>query len=99
MSEVLLFTKPWCFYCRRAKSLLESKGVRYDEIDVSSDPELEREMIRRARGRTTVPQIFVGDRHVGGSDELAALDRQGKLDEWLAGGDAAGQKNQEEEES
>ena len=85
MREVLLYTKPWCFYCRRAKSLLESKGVLYDEIDVSSDPELEREMIRRARGRTTVPQVFIGERHVGGSDDLADLDRQGRLDEWLAG--------------
>ena len=94
---MLVYSKPWCFYCRRAKTLLENKGVPYDEIDVSSDPDLEREMIRKARGRTTVPQIFIGGRHVGGSDDLVALDRQGRLDEWLAGGEAAGQKNDEEE--
>ena len=97
MSEVLLYTKPWCYYCRRAKALLEGKGVRYDEIDVSSNPELEREMIRRARGRTTVPQIFIGDRHVGGSDDLVVLDRRGRLDDWLTGGETAGPRKEKEE--
>jgi glutaredoxin 3 len=83
LPDVVIYTRPWCGFCRRAKALLDAKSVRYDEIDVGLDPDLEREMIRKAGGRTTVPQIFIGERHIGGSDDLVALDRQGKLDELL----------------
>ena len=83
MPEVLIYTKNWCSYCRRAKALLEDKGVRFDEIDVEFDRDLEGEMIQKAGGRRTVPQIFIDGRHVGGSDDLRALDRQGRLDDLL----------------
>ena len=92
--DVVIYTRPWCSYCRRAKVLLESKRARYDEIDVQLDPQREREMIRKAGGRSTVPQIFVNGRHVGGSDELHDLDRQGRLDELL--GQAPREKEGEE---
>jgi len=81
--EVVIYTKSWCAYCRRAKALLESKGVPFEEIDVEFSRDLGQEMIRKAGGRTTVPQIFIDDRHVGGSDDLHALDRQGRLDDLL----------------
>lgn len=83
MSDVVIYTRSWCFYCRRAKALLERKRVRYEEIDVEFAPDREREMVLKAGGRTTVPQIFIGGRHVGGSDDLHALEAQGKLDELL----------------
>ena len=83
MPEVVIYTRAWCLFCRRAKALLERKGVRYEEIDVESDPAREREMARAAGGRTTVPQIFIDGRHVGGSDELHALEARGRLDELL----------------
>ncbi len=83
MAEVEIYTTQICPYCMRAKSLLQRKGVRYKEIDVSSDAELRDAMTRRADGRRTVPQIFIDGRHVGGSDELAALDRKGELDRLL----------------
>jgi glutaredoxin 3 len=81
---VEIYTKTFCPYCWRAKTLLESKGVAYQEISVDFGGELKQAMVQRARGRTTVPQIFIGERHVGGCDDLMALDRAGKLDELLA---------------
>lgn len=84
MLSVEIYTSPWCGYCHAAKALLKRKGVAYTEIDVSQDPERRREMLARANGRWTVPQIFIGETHVGGSDDLHALDRAGKLDPLLA---------------
>lgn len=84
MARVEIFTTPWCSYCLAAKRLLQRKGVTYEETDVSADNALRQAMMRRAGGRQTVPQIFIDDRHVGGSDELHALDRAGKLDPLLA---------------
>ena len=83
--SVDIYTTPICPYCQAAKRLLDRKGVTYHEIDVSRDPALRQAMIQRADGRRTVPQIFVGDTHVGGSDDLHALDHAGKLDPLLAG--------------
>ncbi len=84
MPPIEIYTTPWCGYCRAAKALLTRKGVAFTEIDVSEDPERRREMLARANGRWTVPQIFIGDTHVGGSDDLHALERAGKLDPLLA---------------
>ncbi|MBL27736.1 MAG: glutaredoxin 3 [Rhodospirillaceae bacterium] len=83
MATVVVYSSPFCPYCFRAKDLLEEKGVAFEEIDVISDPGRRREMVERANGRNTVPQIFIGDRHVGGSDDLAALERSGELDTLL----------------
>jgi glutaredoxin 3 len=85
MRQVDIYTTPICPYCAMAKRLLGRKGVTYREIDVSRDPALRQAMVQRANGRRTVPQIFVGDIHVGGSDDLHALDHAGKLDALLAG--------------
>lgn len=82
MPKVEIYTTPTCPYCHAAKSLLNDKGVQFEEITVL-DPELRAAMTQRAHGRRTVPQIFVGETHVGGYDDLAALDRQGKLDPLL----------------
>lgn len=84
MAKVEIYTKFLCPYCTRAKSLLGAKGVQFDEIDISMGGPKREEMIQRASGRTTVPQIFIDGHHVGGSDDLAALDRAGKLDPLLA---------------
>jgi glutaredoxin 3 len=84
MIDVVLYTKPGCPYCHMAKALLNRKGVRFSEIDISREPQRRPEMIDRANGRTTVPQIFIGETHVGGCDDLHALDRAGKLDPMLA---------------
>lgn len=81
-AKVTLYTTPYCPYCVAAKRLLEGKQVSYNEIGVDRDPGLRQEMMRRS-GRHTVPQIWVDERHVGGFDELAALDRQGQLDGLL----------------
>ncbi|MGD9915401.1 MAG: glutaredoxin 3 [Rhizobiaceae bacterium] len=86
MVDVTIYTRMMCGYCAAAKRLLDSKGVQYTEHDASFSPELRQEMISRANGRYTFPQIFVGSVHVGGSDELHALDDQGKLDGLLASG-------------
>lgn len=83
MPVVEIYTKTFCPYCWRAKLLLESKGVEYKEIAVDFGGELKQVMVQRARGRTTVPQIFIGEHHVGGCDDLVALDRDGKLDQLL----------------
>jgi len=82
MAEIVMYTKSWCPYCDRAKSLLREKGQSWTEIDVEAQPEKRDEMVRRS-SRTTVPQIFIGDRHVGGFDDLAELERRGELDPLL----------------
>ena len=84
MPKVVIYTTMLCPYCHLAKDLLRRKGVAYEEIDVTGHAELRRDMVARAGGRTTVPQIFIGDRHVGGCDDLHALDRSGALDPLLA---------------
>ncbi|PZU46466.1 MAG: glutaredoxin 3 [Sphingomonas sp.] len=84
MAKVEIYTKFLCPYCTRAKSLLASKGVDYEEYDISMGGPKRAEMIERANGRTTVPQVFIDGRHIGGSDDLAELDRAGGLDPLLA---------------
>jgi glutaredoxin 3 len=83
MAAVEIYTTMFCPYCHRAKKLLESKGVSFQEIAVDADANARMKMMERSGGRRTVPQIFVDGQHVGGSDELAALDRAGKLDALL----------------
>lgn len=85
MSEITIYTSMFCGFCSRAKKLLGAKGARFEEIDVGFSAGARREMMQRAEGRHTVPQIFIGGRHIGGYDELAALDRAGELDSLLAG--------------
>ena len=85
MQPVEIYTSPFCGFCHSAKRLLTQKGVSFSEIDVMADSTRKPEMIQRANGGRTVPQIFIGDTHVGGCDELYALDRAGKLDALLAG--------------
>jgi glutaredoxin 3 len=82
-SDVVMYSTGWCPYCERARSLLERKGVRFREIKVDEDPAERQAMLARSGGRRTVPQIFIGDRHVGGFDELYALDKTGELDKLL----------------
>lgn len=84
MKPVEIYTSPLCGFCHAAKRLLNSKGVDFTEVDVWAEPERKAEMIQRANGGRTVPQIFIGGEHVGGSDDLHALERQGKLDAMLA---------------
>ncbi|MEM8917697.1 MAG: glutaredoxin 3 [Pseudomonadota bacterium] len=84
MAKVEIYTKFTCGYCFRAKSLLSSRNVDFEEFDISLGGAKRAEMIQRANGRTTVPQIFIDDQHIGGSDELAALDSSGQLDQLLA---------------
>jgi glutaredoxin 3 len=86
MADVTIYTRMMCGYCAAAKSLLERKGVAYTEHDASFSPELRSEMIARSKGGSTFPQIFVGEVHVGGCDDLYALDAQGRLDGLLATG-------------
>jgi glutaredoxin 3 len=83
MPKVEIYSSQFCGYCARAKRLLSQKGVEYVDYDVIEDPGKRTEMAARAQGRTSVPQIFIDGQHVGGSDELAALDRAGKLDPLL----------------
>jgi glutaredoxin 3 len=83
MAKIEIYTTPWCGYCARAKALLEKKGAAYEETDVMEDAGKRGEMRERSR-RTTVPQIFINGQHIGGSDELAALELAGKLDALLA---------------
>ena len=86
MAKIEIYTKFGCPYCTRAKSLLASKGVPYEEYDISMDGGRRQEMMGRSNGRYTVPQIFIDGRHVGGSDDLAELDRCGALDPLLEAG-------------
>ena len=83
MAKIEMYTTPFCGYCARAKSLLEKKGAAYEEVDVMMDEKKRTEMRERAK-RSTVPQIFINGQYVGGSDELAALERAGKLDAMLS---------------
>jgi glutaredoxin 3 len=83
MAKIEIYTTPWCGYCARAKALLEEKGAAFEETDVMEDAVKRTEMRERSR-RTTVPQIFINGKHIGGSDELAALEQAGKLDALLA---------------
>ena len=85
MPKITIYTTPFCPYCHAAKELLERKEAAFEEIDVSRDRALRAAMMERAGGRHTVPQIFIGDTHVGGCDDLYALDRRGGLDPLLAG--------------
>jgi glutaredoxin 3 len=84
MPPIEVYTTPYCSYCSAAKNLLRRKGATFSEIDVSMDPGRMTEMVERANGRMTVPQIFIGSTHVGGCDDLYALDEAGKLDPLLA---------------
>ncbi len=84
MPAIVIYTTPYCPYCVRAKSLLSRKGATFTEIDVAADPDRRAEMTTLSGGRRTVPQIFIGDRHIGGCDDLMALDRKGGLDPLLA---------------
>jgi glutaredoxin 3 len=85
MPDIEIYTTRICPYCRTAKALLARKGVTFTEIDVTGNPDERRKMIERANGRMTVPQIFIGATHVGGSDDLYELEHAGKLDPLLAG--------------
>jgi glutaredoxin 3 len=85
MPLIEIYTTRYCPYCHAAKALLKSKGATFTEIDVSGSNELRKKMVERANGGYTVPQIFIGDVHVGGCDDLHALDDAGKLDSLLAG--------------
>lgn len=89
MARVEIYSSMFCGYCARAKALLARKGVTFEEVDVMEHPERRAEMRNRAGGRNTVPQIFIDGVHVGGSDDLAALDAAGKLDPMLGLGPAA----------
>lgn len=84
MPTVEIYTKTFCPYCWRAKQLLDSKGVDYREIPVDVGGEVRQQMIQRANGRTTVPQIFIREHHVGGCDDLVELDRSGDLDDLIS---------------
>ena len=84
MTAVVIYTRQYCGYCSAAKALLEKKGVDYVEHDATGRPEIRSEMIDKAHGRTTFPQIFINGQHVGGCDDIHALERAGKLDPLLA---------------
>ena len=84
MADIVIYIKPGCPYCVAAKALLERKGADFTEIVASNDPAKKQEMIQRSNGRMTFPQIFIDGRHIGGSDDLHALDRKGGLDPLLA---------------
>ena len=83
MAPVTIYTRSWCGYCAAAKDLLQRKGVAFDEIDIEAKAGARQEMVQKAGGRTSVPQVFIAGRHVGGCDDLFALDRSGKLDPLL----------------
>lgn len=82
--DILMYSTQWCGYCQRARNLFERKGAAVREIKIDEDAKERDIMLQRSGGRRTVPQIFIGDRHVGGYDDLAALDRSGELDKLLA---------------
>jgi glutaredoxin 3 len=82
--DVVIYLAGWCPYCQRARGLLTQKGIQFREIDVDDDPKLREEMIARS-GRRTVPQVFIGEKHVGGCDDLFALDGRGELDRLIQG--------------
>ncbi len=82
MADVVIYTRPFCGYCARAVALLNEKDVAFEEIEAGMDPKLRQEMMEKS-GRSTFPQIFIGGKHIGGCDEMMALDRAGKLDDLL----------------
>ena len=82
MAKIVMYTTQWCPYCRNAKALLARKGQKWEEIDVEAEPARRREMVERS-GRTSVPQIWIDERHIGGCDDLVALERSGELDALL----------------
>jgi glutaredoxin 3 len=84
MPKITVYTKPFCPYCSRALSLLAAKGAEVTEVEAAFDPALRRQMLEKSNGKATYPQIFIGDRHVGGCDDLMALDRAGQLDPLLS---------------
>lgn len=84
MPQITIYTRDYCPYCHAAKALLRAKGANFVEIDLGEHPEARAEMITRANGRSSVPQIFIGERHIGGCDDLHALDARGGLDPLLA---------------
>jgi glutaredoxin 3 len=84
MPPVVVYTKPLCPYCARAMSLLSKKGVKFEEIEAAWNPDKKKEMLSKSNGKSTYPQIFIGETHVGGSDDLSALDQRGELDRLLA---------------
>jgi len=84
MAKVTIYTRAMCGYCHRAVKLLESKNVDFEEIDAGFDAEKRKEMIQRSGGGSTYPQVFIGDVHIGGSDDLSRLERKGELDAMLA---------------
>jgi glutaredoxin 3 len=84
MADVVIYTRPFCGYCARALSLLSQKGVAFTEIEAGMDPDKRREMVERSGGRSTFPQIFIDGAHIGGCDEMMALERAGKLDPLLS---------------
>ncbi len=84
MADVVMYTTAVCPFCVRAKGLLKKKGVAFEEVDLNAQPERRAEMLEKAEGRRTVPQIFINDQHVGGCDDLYALDAEGRLDALLA---------------
>ncbi len=83
MADVVIYTRPFCGFCARALSLLNQKGVPFTEIEAGMDPDKRREMVERSGGGSTFPQIFIGGTHIGGCDEMMALERDGKLDPML----------------
>jgi len=83
MNNVVIYTKAYCPYCVRAKALLNHKNIEFVEFDIGQQPELRNEMIDKANGSYTVPQIFVGEQHIGGCDDMMSLEAQGKLDKLL----------------
>lgn len=83
MATIELYSGPYCAYCLRAKALLKRKGVKFIEYDVHADPSRRVEMLSRSNGARTIPQIFINGYHIGGSDELHALEKAGKLDSWI----------------
>lgn len=85
MADVVIYTRDWCSYSDAARALLERKGVAFEEINATGKSDLRAEMVERANGRSTFPQIFIGSQHVGGCDDLYELEEQGKLDALLAG--------------
>jgi len=85
MQPVTIYSSPFCGFCDAAKRLLKGKGIDFEEIDVAMNPDKREEMLARANGRHTVPQIFIGETHIGGYDDLSALDRADKLSALLAG--------------
>ena len=85
MPDIVIYTQPWCPYCARALALLKEKGAKFQEIEAPQGSEARRESTAKSGGLTSVPQIFIGAHHVGGSDELRALDQAGKLDALLRG--------------